>query len=89
MTVKKKPSQCTRLLSELKLRKGKGVDPLHAWEKVGIYRLASRINDLRNKGEDIVTCEKVIYNEYGERVRVANYLLAEWKPEHVKVLRYA
>lgn len=37
------------------LESGKSISPLIALNKFGIYRLASRVNDLRNEGMNIST----------------------------------
>lgn len=37
------------------LKSGKSISPLQALNKLGIYRLASRVNDLRNDGLNIET----------------------------------
>lgn len=64
-------SQNERLLSYLKVHKS--IDPLRAWEILGIYRLASRINDLRKMGENIKTSPLKVHNRLGEDIRVALY----------------
>ena len=64
-------SQNNRLLDYLKQHGS--IDPLRAWEILGIYRLASRINDLRNRGYDIKTTKIKVHNRFGEDIRVALY----------------
>ena len=49
------------------------IDPLRAWEILGIYRLAARINELRKMGEDIKTNMITVHNRFGEDIRVALY----------------
>ena len=39
----------------LHLEKGKAITPLEALERYGCFRLAARINDLRDEGLDIET----------------------------------
>jgi hypothetical protein len=51
--MKRLESQSTILRKHLEA--GKSIAPLQALNKFGIYRLASRINDLRNEGLNIVT----------------------------------
>lgn len=63
--------QNTRLLSYLK--EHKSIDPLRAWEILGIYRLSARINDLRKLGENIKTTSLKVHNRLGEEIRVALY----------------
>lgn len=66
-----KDTQNTRLLTYLK--EHGSIDPLRAWEILGIYRLASRINELRNMGEKIETTPIKVHNRFGEDIRVALY----------------
>lgn len=49
--VKGLQSQCAQILKWL--REGKPLTPLLALEQFGCFRLAARINDLRNAGHDI------------------------------------
>ena len=65
-------SQCERLLKALQAGP---VDPLQAWTELGIYRLAARANDLRDRGYNIETRAKIVQNRYGETCRVAEYVL--------------
>ena len=64
-------TQNTRLLNYLKQHGS--IDPLRAWNILGIYRLASRINDLRKMGENIKTTPLKVHNTFGEEIRVALY----------------
>lgn len=52
------------------LKSGKSISPLQALNKLGIYRLASRVNDLRNDGLNIET--KMIHEH---PVKFAQYKL--------------
>jgi len=52
------------------LESGKSIAPLQALNRFGIYRLASRVNDLRNEGMNISTT--MIYEN---PVRYAKYKL--------------
>ena len=63
-------SQCTRLLTHLKTSP---INPLEAWAKLGVYRLAARINDLRRDGHDIQSEAITVPNRFGEACRVAQY----------------
>lgn len=48
---------------------------MQAWGELGIYRLAARINDLRNRGHDI-ECRRVeTKNRWGEVCSYAEYRL--------------
>lgn len=68
-------SQNKRLLDYLK--QGKRVDPLIAWSELGIYRLGSRIFDLRDSGQ-LVDDEWVkVPNRFGEEIRVKSYFIKE------------
>lgn len=64
----KTDSQCKQVLKHLK--KHKSIMPLQALNLYGIYRLASRVNDLRNLGHNIDT--KMIYQH---PVKFARYVL--------------
>lgn len=67
-----KDSQCSRLLS--RLEKGP-IDPLQAWEELGIYRLGARVFDLRERGHSVVRETIKVPNRFGEECRVARYRL--------------
>ena len=49
------------------------ITPLEAWQKLGIYRLADTVYQLRKLGYDIVTTRKVVKNKFGEKCRIAEY----------------
>jgi hypothetical protein len=66
-------SQNDRLLAHL--RSFDTVQPILAWSQLGIYRLASRICDLRNAGHNIEKRMVIVTNRWGEEVRVAEYTL--------------
>lgn len=67
--------QTERLLAHLK-RHGT-INPLESWRELGIYRLASRICDLRNEGHEIRKDMVSVRNQFGEDVRFAEYELIE------------
>jgi hypothetical protein len=46
-----------------------------AWNDLGIYRLASRINDLRKAGHKIKTRKVEVVNRWGEAAYIAEYSL--------------
>jgi hypothetical protein len=46
-----------------------------AWSELGIYRLASRINDLRKAGHKIKTKKVEVVNRWGESAYIAEYSL--------------
>lgn len=64
-------SQNDRLLAYLK--KGRSIDPLNAWSRMGIYRLSARIYDLRQQGIEISSRLVEVENKWGEVFRVAQY----------------
>ena len=56
--------------------RGKGsINPMTAWNKLGVYRLSAVIFELRKQGHDIVTEEVKIRNTFDEDCRVAKYVL--------------
>lgn len=64
-------TQCGRLLEYL--RKHGKINPLEAWQELGIYRLAARCHDLRCSGHDIIKATVSVQNRFGEDCRVAEY----------------
>jgi hypothetical protein len=51
------------------------IRPMTALNDLGIYRLASRINDLRNDGHKIKTKKVEVVNRWGESTYIAEYSL--------------
>lgn len=51
------------------------IRPMTAWNDLGIYRLASRINDLRKAGHKIKTRKVEVVNRWGEASYIAEYSL--------------
>ena len=66
-------TQKQRLLTYLE--QGNKINPLKAWQELGIYRLASRICDLRKDGNEIKDEWLEVPNRFGEFVRVKEYYL--------------
>jgi|TARA_R100000084_G_C4655553_1_gene152654 hypothetical protein len=66
-------TQKQRLLTYLE--QGNKINPLKAWQELGIYRLASRICDLRKEGNKVKDEWLEVPNRYGEFVRVKQYYL--------------
>jgi len=64
-------TQDERLLDYLK-DNGR-IDPLQAWQELGIYRLSAVIFNLRKKGHNIISNRKNVKNRFGEVCRVADY----------------
>ena len=59
-----------------RLQRG-AVDPIIAWQDLGIYRLSARVYDLRQRGHDIQKSKKKIPNRFGEMIVVHEYYLVE------------
>ena len=53
------------------------ITPLQALYKYGIYRLASRIHDLKRQGYDIKRETVTVKNRFGEDVKITKY----WRGE--------
>lgn len=68
-------TQNTRLLVYLK--KYGNITQLEALSELGIFRLASRINDLKNKGHNIIGQMVDVENRFGEKVKIKRYFLVE------------
>lgn len=51
------------------------INQIEALQELGVMRLASRINDLRDSGYAIETKMKHSTNRWGEKVRFAEYRL--------------
>tara|TARA_R100001440_G_scaffold23689_1_gene38606 strand:+ start:24485 stop:24688 length:204 start_codon:yes stop_codon:yes gene_type:complete len=66
-------TQKERLL--IYLEEGNKINPLKAWQELGIYRLASRICDLKKEGNEIKDEWLEVPNRFGEFVRVKQYYL--------------
>jgi predicted XRE-type DNA-binding protein len=66
-------NQCERVLTELIEKRQ--LTQFEAIGKLGILRLASRIDELRKEGYDIVTMMIDVKNRFGEKCRVASYSL--------------
>ena len=66
-------TQKKRLLTYLE--QGNKINPLKAWQELGIYRLASRICDLRKEGNEVKDEWLEVPNRFGEFVRVKQYYL--------------
>lgn len=65
--------QNERLLEHLK--HFGSVEPMQAWTQLGIYRLASRICELRQDGHPIKKKMVSMTNRWGEKVRFARYTM--------------
>jgi len=67
-------SQNDRLLNHLQTKGS--INPMEAWQQLGIYRLASRAKDLKDSGHNIISERVEVPNRFGEVCRVASYRLA-------------
>ena len=67
-----KTSQKQRLLAYLKQH---SINPLEAWQQLGIYRLAAQVHILRDEGHNIKTDLVEVKNKYSEVCKVAKYTL--------------
>jgi hypothetical protein len=70
-----KTTQCERIIRHL-LDYG-SISSLEAITEYGILRLASRINDLKRNGVNIISETKTGKNRYGETTHYKVYKLAE------------
>lgn len=52
------------------------INPLVAWNELGIYRLSARLHELRSR-MTIETRSLEVTNRFGEACRVAEYVLIE------------
>ena len=68
-------TQKQRILEYLK--SGRKLMRLDAWDALGVVESPSRISELRADGHQIKTKMVTVMNRYGERVRVAEWTLAQ------------
>lgn len=68
-------TQNERLLAHL--QKHEVIQPLYAWQLLGIYRLGARIYDLRQAGHAIDKETVTVRNQFGEECRVAQYRMVK------------
>lgn len=72
-------NQEIRLLAYLKQHMT--IQPMEAWAKLGIYRLAAVIHRLREAGFEIETDRINVTNRFGEDCNVARYIYRGKQPE--------
>lgn len=70
-----KITQCDRILRHL--NDYGSISSLEAMQEYSILRLASRINDLRNRGINIISITEKSKNRYGETIHYSVYMLAD------------
>lgn len=61
------------------LNNGAKITPLDSWRVMGIYRLASRICELRQDGHNIQGRRKQVVNRFGEQTYVMQYYIEQGK----------
>jgi len=66
-------TQCDRVLEYMKTHDG--ITQMDALNEIGVWRLASRISDLRRIGYIISKSMVSVKNRYGEKCRIAKYRL--------------
>lgn len=68
-------TQCARVLRYLK--ENESITAMEALNELGIFRLASRICDLRQSGIEISDRWKEVENRFGEKCRIKEYFFAK------------
>lgn len=68
-------TQCEQVMEYME-RFG-SITTMQAYEDLGVTRLASRINDLRNQGIDIEGTTRTGKNRFGKKVSFKEYRLKE------------
>lgn len=68
-------SQCSAIRRHLEA--GKTITAIEALDAFGCFRLAARIDDLKNAGLPVESALVAVINRDGKKVRVAEYRLAE------------
>lgn len=66
-------NQCEKVLKYIK--KFGSITSAEAMKELGVYRLASRINELRDRGENIKDEWLTSKNRYGEKIRYKRYYI--------------
>lgn len=72
--VEDRPTQAQLILDYM--NRHNSITPLEAMRDLGIYRLASRISDLRKRGCIIIDEWAEVPNRYGGKTRVKRYRMA-------------
>lgn len=68
-------TQCERVMDYMQ-RFG-SITTMQAFDDLGVTRLASRINDLRNRGVEIQGTTRTGRNRFGEKVTFKEYSIKE------------
>ena len=66
-------TQCDRVVNYM--RQHGSITQLEAYNELGVFRLASRINDLRRHGYNIVSKSEEVKNRSGEKCKISRYIL--------------
>lgn len=69
------PTQNQRILEYL--NKYGSITQLEAMRDISVFRLASRVSDLKKRGYLIDSEWMIVENKYGEKCRVKKYFLVE------------
>lgn len=69
------PTQCELVMQYIKTHGS--ITQLDAMLDLGVMRLASRISELKKRGEPIKVEMKTVYNRRQEKCLIAEYSLAE------------
>ena len=75
--VEHRPSQNQLIIDYI--HKYGSITPLEAMRDLGVFRLASRISDMRRLGYEVVDEWVSVENRWGEKVKVKSYRLEERK----------
>lgn len=67
----KRPTQCDRILDYV--AEFGSITQFEAQRDLGVQRLPSRINELKNKGYSITYKWEVVKNRYGEKSHIKRY----------------
>jgi hypothetical protein len=59
------------------LASGQPLNPLYAWTRYGVYRLADVIYKLKKRGIKINNEGMDVDNQFGEKCRIGKYVLAK------------
>jgi hypothetical protein len=57
------------------LQTGRTLSRLDGWDELGVLETPARISELRADGWPIITKMVTVTNRYGEKVKIANWML--------------
>lgn len=75
MTGNTRPTQAQRVLDYIEAFGS--ITQLEALRELGVFRLASRVSELKKKGYAIESEPVIVKNRWGEKTRVKRYSFAE------------